>query len=356
MKKTPTSSKKELVLAVRRDLSAGHAELIEDVRETLAAGQNKNTERAFKSDIEHFFAWCSAQGFISCPANPPTICMYITSLAKGHADAYGKRKISTIRRRMASIARVHTEYNLVCKNRGNPEVDDPTKSYEVHKTWKSLRREFGTRTERKRALLREESIRCVRSITGEDLLAYRNRSLLRFGGESAERRSEIVDLKVEDLRFIEGGVIVTLLFSKSNQEGELEQIMIPIDVNPDTCPVTLLRAWLDRSGITTGYVFQGIQHGRLTGQPLTGNDVARIVKEAVARTGIGDPRHYAGHSLRAGYATSEARDGKTNRQIRQRTRHKNDAIVNTYVREGEMLAEALEAARRRKAGEQNEIL
>jgi hypothetical protein len=61
-----------------------------------------------------------------------------------------------------------------------------------------------------------------------------------------------------------------------------------------------MQAWMEQAGINAGPVFRSInRHGQLQARPLSGIDLARIVKKLVERAGL-DSAKYAGHSLRAG--------------------------------------------------------
>ncbi|MGK7871290.1 tyrosine-type recombinase/integrase [Falsiroseomonas sp. E2-1-a20] len=73
--------------------------------------------------------------------------------------------------------------------------------------------------------------------------------------------------------------------------------------------------------------------GRATARRLSDRDVARAVKAAVAAAGY-DPAGFAGHSLRAGFATSAARAGVPEHAIMQQTRHRSAAVLGGYVRRG----------------------
>src|SRR5215472_19289724 len=115
----------------------------------------------------------------------------------------------------------------------------------------------------------------------------------------AFRRSELVALGVADLAFSRDGLTITLRRSKTDQEGAGRKIGIPYGSNPDTCPVRILQAWLEHSGIGSGPVFRSInRHGKLLAGALSPADVARVVKKLAQRAGL-DPARYAGHSLRA---------------------------------------------------------
>jgi integrase len=63
--------------------------------------------------------------------------------------------------------------------------------------------------------------------------------------------------------------------------------------------------------------------------------VGRIVKRRAAAVGL-DPSRYAGHSLRAGLATSAAAGGASERVIMNKTGHRSTTMVRRYMREGNL--------------------
>ena len=97
-----------------------------------------------------------------------------------------------------------------------------------------------------------------------------------------------------------------------------------------------MRAWRAAAGIDDGPVFRPVdRHGRVGGARLSGTAVALIVKRAAARVGL-DPDQFAGHSLRAGLATSAAAAGASERAIMAQTGHKSLPMVRSYIREGSL--------------------
>lgn len=132
---------------------------------------------------------------------------------------------------------------------------------------------------------------------------------------------------------------MTLRRSKTDQEGVGRRVGIPYGANPATCPVRVLQAWLDLAGITTGPLFRSInRHGRFQAGRLAGLDLARIVKKLAERAGL-DAAKYAGHSLRAGHATSAAIAGASERSIMNQTGHRSVQMVRRYIREGNLFRE-----------------
>jgi hypothetical protein len=84
------------------------------------------------------------------------------------------------------------------------------------------------------------------------------------------------------------------------------RIGIPFGSSELTCPVRALQAWLETARIVDGAGFRPLdrfQRVQLT--RLSAERVALIVKRRAKAVGL-DPARYAGHSLRAGLATSAA--------------------------------------------------
>jgi integrase len=146
-------------------------------------------------------------------------------------------------------------------------------------------------------------------------------------------------LDVGDCGFGKDGLTVLLRRSKTDQSGEGRKIGIPYGSNPDTCPVRVLQDWLAQAGVADGPVFRPLnRHGQIQPERLTPGQVARIVKKLAERAGL-DPAKYAGHSLRAGHATSAAVAGASERSIMNQTGHRSVQMVRRYIRDGNLFRE-----------------
>ena len=77
-------------------------------------------------------------------------------------------------------------------------------------------------------------------------------------------------------------------------------------------------AWLEASGLEDGPLFRSIARNWTMGGRLSDKGVALVVKRRAKAAGL-DPTRYAGHSLRAGFATSAAAGGASERAIMNRT-------------------------------------
>ncbi|MGD0944928.1 MAG: tyrosine-type recombinase/integrase [Acidimicrobiales bacterium] len=191
------------------------------------------------------------------------------------------------------------------------------------------------------ARLRSEGpeLRTMLEGLGADPAGCRDRALLLLGFAGALRRSELVGLDVADLTEGTDGLTVRLRRSKTDQEGAGRTVGIPYGSNPVTCPVRAWRVWLELSGISEGPAFRPVdRHGHIGTTRLSSQAVALVLKRRAACAGL-DPGEVAGHSLRAGLATSAAAAGVPERVISEQTGHKGTAMLRRYIREGSLFRE-----------------
>jgi integrase len=175
--------------------------------------------------------------------------------------------------------------------------------------------------------------------TDTGLIGVRDRALILLGFAGAFRRSEVVGLNLDDCVFGKDGLTVMLRRSKTDQDGSGRKIGIPYGSNPETCPVRVLQAWLEQVAPANGSLFRSInRHGQVQAGRLSPADVARIVKKLAERAGL-EAAKYAGHSLRAGHATTAAIAGASERSIMNQTGHRSVQMVRRYIRDGSLFRE-----------------
>jgi integrase len=97
--------------------------------------------------------------------------------------------------------------------------------------------------------------------------------------------------------------------------------------------VRALRAWISVAGITDGPIFRPVdRHGNIAPSRLSGKAVALVVKRAAERADL-DPSAYSGHSLRAGFVTTAAANGASERAIARQSGHAaGSTVLRQYVR------------------------
>jgi integrase len=171
-----------------------------------------------------------------------------------------------------------------------------------------IARVHGSAPHKKTALLRDPLLELIDRIDPTTTVGLRDRALLLLGFAVGLRRSELVVLRVEDLSPSPDGIRLRIARSKTDQQGRGQELLVIYAEPPRPCPVRALRAWLDAAAITMGPVFRRVTRTGVVSSPLTAQSVALIIKKRARAAGL-DPREFAGHSLRSGYATQAARDG-----------------------------------------------
>jgi integrase len=358
------------------DLSIRLDQMIDGLVALLEAATTPRTRRAYESDFTHFATWAHAHRLEALPALPQTVALYIS------AYQHDLRPASLLRR-LSAIAVKH-------RAAGHPT---PTTHELVRRAVAGLRRTHGVRPAGKAALVTAQlSIICTHlqartrppavaglparqaarlrhTAAAAALRARRDRALLLLGYAAALRRSELVALNVGDLTDDRHGLSVFIKRSKTDQEGLGDIVGVahghPLDTCGPTCPISAWREWRDAMADAVGIgpdelspdspAFRPItRHGTL-GTPtdadpnarLTGQSVALAVKAAV--TLLGDDTRfpaarYAGHSLRAGFATQAAAAGVPLDRIMRQTRHHSVAIALRYIREADVWTNNASAA------------
>lgn len=91
-------------------------------------------------------------------------------------------------------------------------------------------------------------------------------------------------------------------------------------------------------------VFRSVSkgQGRALGRGRSTQSISAILKKRAKSTGI-DPTAISGHPLRAGMVTEAARRRADSLEIRQKTGHRSDAMVEGYIREADQFVLAEKA-------------
>ena len=305
----------EFVLATPQPLE----QLVERARTYTVDSRSSATRRAYLSDFNAFEAWCAKQGLPSAPTTPAALAVYLAAL--GDAG----RKASTIERALAGITWAQ-------RSRGHEwQKAHPA----IAAVMTGVRRKHGTAPMQKTPVV-DEGLALLVGTLGEDLRGLRDRALLTLGWFGAFRRSELVALTVADVKKEREGLVVAVRSSKGDQEGRGAEKGIPYASSPALCPVRALAAWFEASGLSEGPIFRAIdRHGRIASEGLSDRTVARIVQAAAERAGL-DPKAFAGHSLRSGFATTAAKKGKSLDAIMRQTLHKSEHVARSYIRHAKL--------------------
>jgi site-specific recombinase XerD len=273
-----------------------------------------NTRKAYQSDIRHYEM---AGGKL--PATPEMIANYLHF----YADKLNPR---TLTRRLIAIKHWHTYQRYV----------DPTLHPAIQKTMAGIVRTHGKPKQKARALLPDELAQIHQYLQNENTLAaFRDDALLQIGFFGALRRSELVAIHYEHIKWEKAGIEIMLPQSKTDQTHEGQYCAIPYG-NNTLCPIVALKTWLETANIHTGAIFRRITLGEHIGDvALTPLSVNHILKNRARAANIHNSELLSAHSLRRGLATSAAKSGAPLQAIMRAGRWKQTNTVMEYIEASE---------------------
>ncbi|MBA6122695.1 site-specific integrase [Pseudomonas aeruginosa] len=211
---------------------------------------------------------------------------------------------------------------------------DPAASATVRKTLRGIERVNGRPRQKAKALLLEDLELIVSHLdTLEGLAALRDSALLQLGYFGAFRRSELVTLEVRDLQWEREGLRITLPRSKTDQEGEGLERVIPYG-DGLCCPTKVLRGWLEAAQIEQGPLFRRVSRWGVIGEvALHEGSVNTILATRAEAAGLLYVPQMSSHSLRRGLATSAYRAGADFLEIKRQGGWRHDDTVHGYIEE-----------------------
>ncbi len=293
-----------------KDLILDIKNLEAETLKNLKNSKSLNTIRAYRSDFRDFKDFCDRNKLSSLPTNPKILAIYMTHISKNS-------KFSTLKRRLASIKVIH-------KAKGHYlDIKHPL----IVENLLGIKRKIGSYQKAKKPILINDLKLIIKAINQSDekfLKKLRDKSLILIGFAGGFRRSELVDLNIEDIEFVSEGVKIFVKRSKTDQSGEGLIKAIPFFINEELCPVKALKSYINQKSINKGKLFE-----------ISDKSVALIIKKYVELAGL-EKNKYSGHSLRSGFATSTAEMGAEERSIMAMTGHKSNQMVRRYIKEADL--------------------
>jgi integrase len=280
MKLTKSDAEFEPHPVVPRPVLEGPLAALLEWQAMAEGAYSPNTLRAQKADGAIFQAFCESHSEPYLPADPKTIRAFIDDRVKA------RKKPATIKRYVATIARVHIAAGLL----------NPCSSEAVRLGLKKMGRETSARQDQAHPLGWKD-IKEFIATAGDGLRADRERAMLCVAYETLARRGELVALQIRDIDFHPDGTGQALIRrGKTDAEGPGRAAYLSRET------VRWLNVWLEHAGITEGAVFRRLIGGTQVGGPLNPGSIAPIFKR-VAQW-IGMPARIvgrvSGHSTRVG--------------------------------------------------------
>lgn len=304
--------------------------------EVIGEYTSENTKRAFNGDIVYWQAWLSAIGFnfkidkITVSILKHFIIQHIEEMNpevdkvlvdQGYKSKLGTHSLETVKRRIASLS--------VCLELD--KLENPCRDKEVKLLLKRFTAMYGGKGRKKKAITKDILEDMLLTCKGH-LIDVRDKAVLLFAFSSGgRRRCEITDADMFNLtETSEGDYLYNLCESKTNKTGE-----------DDYKPIKgraakALRDWLEASGVKEGAIFRSVGKGGDIRGALSGNDVRRIVKKRTKLAGY-DENQFSAHSLRRGFVTEGAKQGKPIGDIMKMTSHKSVSTAMKYYEAGSII-------------------
>ena len=276
----------------------------------LDGAYSENTLRGYRADFRIFEIWCRASGRASLPASPDTVAAFLDAAPKTLST-------STLRRRLASIRKIHRLFKL----------GDPTQDEDVQIALRRAQRTRHRRPAQALGLTADLRDRLIAACPG-DLAGLRDPALISIGYDTLCRRSELVALRVEDLtRLSNGSMIALIRRAKNDPFGDGREGFLSIR------SVEMLDKWLQTAAIEEGWVFRRIVFDGPGPNALHPHSVGRILKQRAAAAGSSAEvvGAISGHSMRVGAAQDMMATGMGLLPIMKTGGWKSANVVARYV-------------------------
>jgi integrase len=128
-------------------------------------------------------------------------------------------------------------------------------------------------------------LRQILATCDESARGRRDRALLLFGFVGALRRSELVALRVEDVRTVGGGLRLRIIRGKTDQAGQGAEIGLPRGRHAETCPVLAFNDWQAVARRKAGPLFRKISTADGIGEAALHPDAVR--RNATCNSALG---------------------------------------------------------------------
>ena len=282
--------------------------------EKIDGAYSPATIRAYRVDFGEFIKFCDGIGEVGLPAHAQSVVDFVIKLTNSG------RSSASIRRAIAGIASVHKLNRFT----------DPTKDPDVMLEMRRMHRKLG-RASHQALGVTAEILEKMLNATESNLKGIRDRALLLVAYDTLCRRSELVALRVEDVRtkMINGVENTTILLRKSKTDQDAIGRWLHLSKRTQLA----LNEWLKQLNAETGPLFRGINSGQHIMQTLGAGQINRIYKK-IARVSEIDSDlagKISGHSMRVGHAQDLVSSGASLPIIMSMGRWSKSDTVMRYV-------------------------
>lgn len=286
--------------------------LLEQTIAKIEGAYAPSTIRAYRADFMDFIHFCSEQNAL--PAQPNSIVKYICKLTESG------RSSASIRRALCGLSAIHKLNRL----------DDPTKDPDVTLEMRRMHRKLG-RSSSQAMSINADTLEKMLSATDNSIRGIRDRALLLVAYDTFCRRSELVSLKVKDVKnHIKNGVeSSTILLRKSKTDQDSTGKWLQLSQRAHHA----LTQWIKQLPEGQQILFCGLNRSLEFSSKIGAGQINRIYKGIARRAGLDESmiNGISGHSMRVGAAQDLLNSGASMPIIMQRGRWSKSDTVMRYV-------------------------
>jgi site-specific recombinase XerD len=286
--------------------------LLEQTITKIDGAYAPSTIRAYRADFQDLIKFCSKRNQESLPTKSELIVQYICKLVDTG------RSSASIRRAIAGIATIHKLNRL----------EDPTKDPDALLEMRRMHRKIGRHSKQAFGVTIEMLDKLIEATEGGNLGA-RDRALLLIAYDTLCRRSELVDLLIEDIKHGQlSQASVLIKRSKTDQFGQGKRLLL------SERSTLALKEWLmRRENPKSGRLFMGINRGQKITESFGAPQINRVYKRLARRAGFNKDliERISGHSLRVGHAQDLVNSGESLAMIMSKGRWSKTDTVMRYA-------------------------
>jgi integrase len=285
------------------------------LRDYIKAATSDNTRNAYRSGIKQFEKWGGR-----LPSDQVTISKYLIERAT-------KLNTRTLELHLTAISQWHKTQGLI----------DPVNTPLIKKTFSGIKRIHGKPKVKAKALRLEHISTMLTYLLDlpDSNKKSRDIALLLINFYGAFRRSELVAIQYSDLVWEPEGLIIYINRSKTDQEGEGINRVIPYGEQP-VCAVSALKTWIHKANITSGAIFKPINRwDHIKNKSINPGAINEFLKKLAKSCDYDFASELSSHSFRRGLSTSAARENIDFELIKKQGGWKGDSTVREYIEEGQ---------------------
>lgn len=291
------------------------SELLERTIKKIDGAYADSTIRAYYADMRDLIHFCQKQGTLGLPIAGEDLCIYIAHLTQSG------RTSASIRRVMAGVATIHK------LNR----FEDPTKDPDVLLEMRRMHRKLGRHSKQALGITSDILEKMIQASEAGNR-GSRDRALLLLAYDSLCRRSELVDLRIEDIQisFKNGKEQMSILIRKS----KTDQFAVGKRIFVSARTQAAIKEWLERlRNPNSGRFFRGVNRAQHIMTPLKPGQINRIYKRIAKLANFNEEliQQISGHSLRVGHAQDMVNAGDSLPMIMSKGRWSKTDTLMRYV-------------------------